>query len=318
MLAHIKNNILENVGSHAALTTDLWQDLYRHCSYITFTLHFIADDNNEMQNFTLATRAFDGKKTGEALSVFTQGVISEFRLSEKSLCLVSDSGANMRRIAQIMPEITSHLCLGHGLHNLVTVDGIKKTPAVHKLVLKCKKVVKTLKYRLPEVEEEADKEQRRILAEIDNVHDHLEDDENFPLIQHDASESEDSYYPSRASTSAPVPSIKSDTPTRWHSTLSMLQSLSSKFNRKPVNTLLAKYNMPELKFEEQEWELIEDLIEFLAKFKKIVEILSAQKNCTMNLALVFRSEIKEACETLKDNEKLLMLQMKRIPFHLQH
>lgn len=24
MLAHIKNNILENVGSHAALTTDLW------------------------------------------------------------------------------------------------------------------------------------------------------------------------------------------------------------------------------------------------------------------------------------------------------
>lgn len=112
-----------------------------------------------------------------------------------------------------------------------------------------------------------------------------------PLIQHDASEAEDSYYPSRASTSAPVPSIKSDTPTRWHSTLSMSQSLSSKFNRKPVNTLLAKYKMPEPKFEEQEWELIEDLIEFLEKFKKIVELLSARKNSTMNLALVFRSEI---------------------------
>lgn len=105
-------------------------------------------------------------------------MISEFGLSQKSLWLVTDSGANVRRIAQIVPKIRSHLCLGQGLHNLVTVDGVKKTPAVHKLVLKCKKVVKTLKYRLPEVEEEADKEQRRILAEIDNVHDHLEEDEN--------------------------------------------------------------------------------------------------------------------------------------------
>lgn len=42
-----------------------------------------------------------------------------------------------------------------------------------------------------------------------------------------------------------------------------------------------------------------------------MEVLSTQTNCSINLALVFRSEIKEACETLNDNEKLVMLQMKR-------
>lgn len=80
------------------------------------------------------------------MSAFTQGIISSFGLEEKSLYLVTDSG------------IQSLLRLGHGLHNLVTVDGIKKTPQIQNLVLKCKKVVKALRYRLSEIEEEADKE----------------------------------------------------------------------------------------------------------------------------------------------------------------
>ncbi|XP_045768236.1 zinc finger BED domain-containing protein 4-like [Maniola jurtina] len=318
MLAHIKQDILAKIGTHAALTTDLWQDLYRRCSYITYTLQYIADDANEMQNYTLATRLFEGKKTGEALSAFTQGIISSFGLEGKSLYLVTDSGANVKRISQNLQGIQSHLCLGHGLHNLVTVDGIKKTPQVQNLVVKCKKVVKTLRYRLPEIEEEADKEQRRILTEIDDVHDHLEDDENFPfdpVPESDVPSDEGTeVYFSRATTSSAslsVPSIKSATPTRWHSTLAMLQSLSSKCNRKPVNAMLAKYNMSELKFDDKEWELIEDLTKFLTKFKPITEVLCTQTNCSINFALVFRSEIKDACEALNDDEKLVMLHMKR-------
>lgn len=106
-------------------------------------------------------------------------------------------------------------------------------------MVKCKKVVKTLRYRLPEIEAEADKEQRRILTEIDDVHDHLENDENLPLDPVPESdvpsdEGTDIYF-SRATTksaSLSVPSIKSAIkPTRCQSTLAMLQSLSSKCNR---------------------------------------------------------------------------------------
>lgn len=54
--------------------------------------------------------------------------ISSFDLEGKSLYLVTDSGANVKRISQNLRGIQGHLCLGHGLHNLVTVDSIKKLP----------------------------------------------------------------------------------------------------------------------------------------------------------------------------------------------
>lgn len=126
------------------------------------------------------------------------------------------------------------------------------------------------------------------MTEIDDFLNHLEDDENFPLGQLDASDVSVSSAPtyedttedtdihkSKPTTSSSVPSIKSATLTRWYSTLAMLHSLGSKFNRKPVNTLFAKYNISEFKFDDQEWELIEDLTRFLMKFKQIVEMLCA-------------------------------------------
>ncbi|CAG5035066.1 unnamed protein product [Parnassius apollo] len=82
-------------------------------------------------------------------------------------------------------------------------------------------------YMLTEIKEKAEKEQRRILAEIDDVSDHLEDDKNFPLDDCDSlnafSESVVLTNKKRlmfispgptTSTSSSVPSIKSSKPTR--------------------------------------------------------------------------------------------------------
>lgn len=41
-----------------------------------------------------------------------------------------------------------------------------------------------------------------------------------------------------------------------------------------------------------------------------IEIITSQKTCTMNVALVFRSEITDILNTLQDDESLIMLRLK--------
>lgn len=95
-------------------------------------------------------------------------------------CNRSDSNV---KLAVSLGNMEHHLCLGHGLHNLVTVDGIGSVPEVKELVDKYKKKFKTVRYRLPEVELEAEKVQKEFLSSVEQVVQTLEIDESEPILQ---------------------------------------------------------------------------------------------------------------------------------------
>lgn len=87
----------------------------------------------------------------------------------------------------------------------------------------------------------------------------------------------------------------------------MLKSLAHCCNRNPVNTILTRIGQEDLKLIQLEWNLLEDLIRFLRKFREAVEVLCAQKSVSLNLALVFRSELKEILNSISDEERVTMI-----------
>ncbi|CAK1591508.1 unnamed protein product [Parnassius mnemosyne] len=71
-----------------------------------------------------------------------------------------------------------------------------------------------------------------------------------------------------------------------------------------------KIGQEELRITQSEWILLENLVKFLRSFREAVEILSSQKTCTMNVALVFRSEIMDVLKLNQDDDALIMLSLK--------
>ncbi|XP_063547165.1 uncharacterized protein LOC134754754 [Cydia strobilella] len=317
MLKNVKEQIKESSPKHVSVTFDLWTDRYRRLNYITFTLHYLTADF-ELKSFTLNTKLAQGKKTGEMILEMLNKTVAEFGLCDKTLHVVTDAGSNVKR-AIALGNLDGHLCLGHGLHNLVIVDGIKRVPEVDVVVTKCKKIVKSIRYRLPDLEIEVETEQRKFLQEIDSVGEDIEFDENEPMVDEDLSS------PTREDCSAEttvsfnnefgevnhVPTVKTSTPTRWHSVLAMLESLAHFCNRGPINEMLTKIGQGELKLIQAEWNIIEDMIRFLKKFREAVEVLSAQKTASINLALVFRTELKHVLDDVSaEDETLIIVSLK--------
>ena len=68
----------------------------------------------------------------------------------------------------------------------------------------------------------------------------------------------------------------------------LLISLYFFYFQAATNTVLANIGRPDLQFSPQEWNLGQHLVTFLASFRRITEILSSSKPCTINLALLFR------------------------------
>ena len=82
--------------------------------------------------------------------------------------------------------------------------------------------------------------------------------------------------------------IKQDCPTRWHSFLIVLESLGSQ--RAPVVRLLKK-SCSKIHISVLEWQLLENMVIFFKNFRSATEILSKDSEPTINLNLLFRSEL---------------------------
>lgn len=170
--------------------------------------------------------------------------------------------------------LDNHHCLGHGIHNLVNVDGLLSVGEINELLIKIKKIVKKLRYRSTHLMEEVRNEEHwkcnwieffepfflqdknvrnEIISKIDGMSDAVCDDifdqdedegfsaaERIPLsllgLLNNSSEPMQTINKKRYKT------IKGFTKTRWHSILIMLESLGSQ--RCAANRILSKLKKP--------------------------------------------------------------------------
>lgn len=120
-------------------------------------------------------------------------------------------------------------CVGHALHNLVVKDGIAKCDNLSNLISKIRDIVKALRYRVSEFEH-LSKNYIALAKELSDFGESLED-----------SDYEDEVIATQSIETLTVSkTLKLDVKTRWHSKLTMLESVAAQ-DRNVVNVLLAKY-----------------------------------------------------------------------------
>lgn len=192
-------------------------------------------------------------------------------------------------------------CVGHALHNLVTVDGIKKTEPIKMLLKKVKEIVKALRYRTDEFEK-LTKEQGALAAEIS------EWSEAFLMYDEAGSINDDlESLASSGDSSDHRQTLKLDVKTRWHSILMMVQSLIG-YNKNVINLMLHKTDNSELVLLNNDILLAKELVDFLKHFQRITAIFSGSEYATINYYVVFRSEISSLLESEpKDSYEVKLL-----------
>ncbi|XP_011859528.1 PREDICTED: uncharacterized protein LOC105557016 [Vollenhovia emeryi] len=252
------------------------------------------------------------KKTGKNISDEINDVLQAFGLQGKQITAVTDAGSNVVLACKLL-KMKHHKCLGHGVHNLITADGLKRTDRLEEIVKKAKKIVKTVRYRAPELEAEFDKQQRQLLTDIMESADVLDMEDGDPLtvLEDIVLEGDDEEVPAHAGSAATAckkaPTLKTDVVTRWHALLRLCKSMGP--HRNSINIILARIEKSNLMLTSSEWEFLNDLGKFLESFHTAVEVLSAEKSATLNVALLMRAELEERLED-SESDSLLILQMK--------
>lgn len=135
----MKTEVVESLSNaqRVAITMDGWTSCATQ-SYITVTAHHIDNDWN-MKNHVLQTRAFNEAHTGQNLSAFLCDVCCEWKLSDKKPALVTDNARNML-LAGASAEMEPHIrCIAHTL-NLSSQKALK-VETVSALLVKIRKLV---------------------------------------------------------------------------------------------------------------------------------------------------------------------------------
>lgn len=295
---------------HFSLTFDLWTDNFRRRSYITFTFHFLSS-NFEMKHLTLETKYVSKSHSANNILTELEEVTAMFNLQMTSNFVVTDQGSNIKKAINL-GCINNHFCLGHGLHNLLNVDGYNSVPEIKNLIVKCKSIVRALRFKTHVLRCQADAIQSEILSNIDNLEELLasEDaawanyDDGFgplddvPLQTYkninNLSDLHSSLVEKRNIT------LKNSVPTRWHSVLAMLDSLGCQ--KTAINKLLTNSNKTDLILLETEAQLLYKLKDFLQKFKDAVSILSGDAYPSISLALIIRTEIVSILAETENND----------------
>lgn len=146
----IKNVI--KLNKYSSLTFDIWTDGYRRKSYITFNYCCIDDDFN-LQNMNLCTLNMPYRHRSQDVLKELDKTVSLFGIDMRDVYCVTDKGSNLLKLIKDK-NLQNHFCLGHGFHNLINEDGFASVPEIDCLLTKIKKIVRALRFRSNEVEEE--------------------------------------------------------------------------------------------------------------------------------------------------------------------
>lgn len=124
------------------------------------------------------------------------------------------------RVTVAMAGSKHHLCIGHALHNLVTVDGICGDPRLHELV-QCQSLVSAIHYKAQQLELIVEQECRESIMSLIPVGEALETYEADLIAVSKVQDHECCV----TSTVLHRPTVKGDVPTQWRSILVMFESL---------------------------------------------------------------------------------------------
>lgn len=106
-----------------------------------------------MQIINLGTLLLPYRHRSEDVLKEFHKILTVFGINKMDTYVVTDQGSNLKKLIR-EENLKNHFCLGHGFHNLINVDGFEAVSDIDYLLTKIKKIVRALRFRGTEVEEE--------------------------------------------------------------------------------------------------------------------------------------------------------------------
>ncbi len=300
-IRHALKKKLESVKS-ICLMFDGWTDRYKARPYMGVRVAFLDD-----WKFTVATLGCHvlPSHTSSAIADHISLLLKDYFPDRKKLMIFSchDGAANMMKTSKILKVDTVQHCVSHGVHLLLTTDSINKIEDVTTLLTKCRNIVTALHFKTLLIEDELastkDKEivtnMQKHLAAVSNLLD-LDSQFSDALSQNtEENDDLDAETETVAKAKQPKPlhqSLKASCPTRWNSTLFMIESIVQL--RRELDNALKRDGRRELCLHEEEFDFLQELIVFLQPFKELTDIFGATQPSLSNIPLM-KLKIKKLC-----------------------
>ena len=144
---YAKEQLLKEISKveFASVQTDIWSDNFSRASYMTVILNYI-DEEWVKQKANLKTAVMKESHTGKYIAEIMMQILDDYGLKCDNLVGVSDRGANVLKAFSTL-KMRHNSCLGHAIHNLITVDGFKPLRNLKNILNKLGKVSKALQYK---------------------------------------------------------------------------------------------------------------------------------------------------------------------------
>ena len=234
-------------------------------SFLGITIHFI-DESWVLRHFTLDILQFKGAHTGQSIADKIYEVLVEFGLENKTVSMTTDNASNVILSARILATKFDHEFTHYRcVAHILNIIVTAGLNAIKVPIKKLRKLIKMIRKSTKMLEELEN------LAKIDH--------QNFlrPVL---------------------------DCKTRWNSTYNMLNRAC--ILKEKIQMLAVKYNtlnsfLPTL----TEWELFNDLDQFLEPFNKATIDLSTQSHPTIGHSRVILLAIKIDLDADRGQDSLL-------------
>jgi len=272
---------------------DGWTDRYRARSYVGIRVSIIKDWQYRI--VTLSCQVLVGH-TGQQLADHVSSVISSFFPQSKRMIRATchDGAANMVKASKLMKVDHYQHCVAHSCHLLLTVDSLNDVTDVRNLLLKCRNIVSSLHFKSYLIENEmaatADRTAMdRLNERISAVFEVDELDETYPVVDNeDSGDNDDNQRRVHQHTT-----LKLSCPTRWNSTLVMLESINDLYNE--VQNALKKIGHVELCLHADEIDMVKQLVTFLKEFQLLTELVSTS-GPTLSFVSLAELKIRKVCK----------------------
>ena len=164
-------------------------------------------------------------------------------------------------------------CAAHCLHLLLTTDSIHKFEEATDIIQICRSIVTALHFKTSLIEDEMSATEDKAIvsrlqdteATITNI---LDLDDQFPATL-DNNDNSDSSKNVQVHSHT---SLKAACPTRWNSTLDMLESIIDL--KREVQNSLKRIGRADLTLHEDELDFITELVTFLKPFRALTDLVS--------------------------------------------
>ncbi len=293
------------------LMFDGWTDRYRARPYLGVRASFL--QNWEYNIVTLGVHVLPSH-TARAVADHVSSLLKKFFLDPKKLFITSchDGAANMVASSKLLKVDSYQHCSAHALHLLLTADSINQSPAVTELIQKCKDIVSALHFKSTLIDDElAATEDQKI---VDKLHekmaalgDLLDMDDQYSTsltdeLETEGGEAEPAIVKNQQDQEHHHATLKKSCPTRWNSTLSMLESILQLQNE--VSNALKRSGRRDLCLHQDELDFLDEFRKFLKPFQELTDLFSSSVP-TLSLIPLMKVKVKKLCIcTSQDDERL--------------